>query len=214
MRAALTALDADPSLAGRRVVILGAGHVGRHLARRLVAAGAQVAVSDVLRARAEAVADEVGAKVFPASLALAAECDVLAPCALGGVLTEESVPRLQCRAVVGAANNQLDGVGVDRLLDARGIVHVPDFVASAGGIINIAEELRGYDRERAMARAAGIEATTAHVLEDAAARGVTPTRAAVDLARARIAREGSGRRWEPGDPAAWSAGEPLRRLRA
>ena len=82
-------------------------------------------------------------------------CDVLAPCALGGVFDDESIPRLQCRAIVGAANNQLGVIGADRMLAARGILYAPDFVVNAGGIINIAEEFAGYDREsRARARGA------------------------------------------------------------
>jgi leucine dehydrogenase len=86
-------------------------------------------------------------------------------------------------------------------------------VASAGGIINIAEEFVGYDRDRALERTAGIEQTTARVLRTARDRAVTPQRAAEDLARDRIANEGAGRRWEPGDPAAWTHGAPLTRLR-
>ena len=98
-------------------------------------------------------------------------------------------------------------------LAARGILYAPDFVANAGGIINIAEEFTGYDRDRALARAAGIEATTARVLALARELGVGPGRAAETMARRRIEEEGRGRRWHPGDPAAWTDGEPLRRLR-
>jgi glutamate dehydrogenase/leucine dehydrogenase len=213
MRAALVALDGDPALAGRRVVVQGAGHVGAHLARLLVEGGATVAIADLFSERAAAVARDVGGTVLAAPAVLTASCDVLAPCALGGVITEDVVSALQCRAIVGAANNQLAGVGVDRAIAARGIVHVPDVVASAGGIINIAGELTGYDRAYALARAARIEETAARVLATASERGVTPTRAAVALARERIASEGSGRRWEPGDPAKWTNGRPLERLR-
>jgi glutamate dehydrogenase/leucine dehydrogenase len=95
----------------------------------------------------------------------------------------------------------------------RDVLFVPDFVASAGGIINIAEEFVGYDRTRALERAAGIEQTTARVLRTARERGVTPQRAAEGLARDRIAREGAGRRWQPGDPTAWTNGAPLTQLR-
>jgi leucine dehydrogenase len=213
MRAALVVLDGDRALAGRRIVVQGAGHVGRHLVALLVEAGATVLVSDVLSERAEAVARDLGAQAIPSDLALGAACDVLAPCGLGGVITSDTVDGLRCRAIVGAANNQIDGVGLDTALVERGIVHVPDFVASAGGIINIAGEFTGYDRDRALARTAGIEGTTARVLKIAAERGITPTRAAEELARDRIERAGDGRRWEPGDPAAWTNGAPLRRLR-
>jgi leucine dehydrogenase len=115
--------------------------------------------------------------------------------------------------VCGAANNQLaDDAGDDALL-ARGIVYAPDFVVNAGGIINIAEEFVGYSRERALERAAGIEQTTARVLARAQAEHRGAGQVAADMARERIVREGQGRRWRPGDPAAWTNGRPLRGLR-
>jgi len=114
---------------------------------------------------------------------------------------------------VGAANNQLGSDRAAEQLAARGVLFVPDFVASAGGIINIAQEFVGYDRARALEHAAGIEHTTTRVLRTARDRGVTPQRAAEGLARDRIAQEGARRRWEPGDPAAWTNGAPLTGLR-
>jgi len=213
MRAVCTQLDGDVSLRDRRVVVHGIGHVGAHLVRLLVAEGAEVVVADVLAPRALALASELDLTVVANDDALRAPCDILSLNALGGVLDHETIPSLQCRAVVGAANNQLGAHDADRELAERGIVFAPDFVASAGGIINLAEEFTGYDRSRALAHAAQIEATTARVLADAATRGVTPQRAAVDLARQRVEVEGKGRRWMPGDPAAWTHGEPLTRLR-
>ena len=212
MHAVGAALDGEPSLRGRRVVIQGGGHVGSHLARRLLAEGAEVSVSDALESRATALARELPVTVIPADRAVFAPCDILAPCALGGVFDDETIPRLACRAIVGAANNQLGAVGADRQLARRGILYAPDFVVNAGGIINIAEEFVGYDRDRALASVARIEDTTARVLATAAEHDVTPLEAAERLARERIASEGSGR-WEPGSPAAWTNGEPLRRLR-
>jgi glutamate dehydrogenase/leucine dehydrogenase len=215
MRAAVQRLDGVPELAGRSVAIQGAGHVGAHLARMLVDVGARVTVADVRPERAAAVARSVpGAEVAASDEVLELECDVVAPCALGLVLTRDRVARLRCRVVCGAANNQLASDDVEDLMGERGIVFVPDFVANAGGIINIAEEFTGYSRERAMAATASIFDTVVRVFEVADARGVTPGRAAVLLARGRIEREGAGRRWQPGDPAAWTNGEPLRRLRA
>ena len=213
MRATCVELDGEASLRGRRVVVQGAGHVGSHLVRLLVADGAEVVVSDLDPSRADALARELGLAVVPADNAVDQECDVLSPCALGGVFNDVTILRLRCRAIVGAANNQLDGAGADRALAERGILYAPDFVVNAGGIINLAEEFTGYDRGRALARTAGIEATTARVFAFAAEYGITTTRAAERLARQRIEREGAPRRWEPGDPAAWTAGAPLRRLR-
>ena len=213
MRATVRALDGDPSLAGRRVAIQGVGHVGAHLARMMTGEGASVVVADLNGERARRVADDVGATIADPKTILEAECDVLAPCALGGVLDDSSVPRLRCRAVCGAANNQLADEAIDGLLAARGVLYAPDFVANAGGIINIAEEFVGYSRERALAATNRIESTMTAVFELARELAIPPGAAAVTKARARLAREGAGRRWRPGDETPWTHGEPLRRLR-
>jgi leucine dehydrogenase len=213
MRAVLGHLDGEPGVAGRRVAVQGAGHVGAFLVECLVGAGASVVVADANESRARAVATACGADVVGADMILSEECDVLAPCALGPVFDETVVARLRCRAVCGAANNQLVDDSAEDLLVSRGIVYVPDFVANAGGIINIAEEFTGYSRERALARTEAIADTVAHVLALAETSGLSPGRAAVEMARARVESEGAGRRWEPGDPAAWTGGAPLRSLR-
>jgi glutamate dehydrogenase/leucine dehydrogenase len=213
MRSVCVALDGDAMLRDRRIVIQGAGHVGAHLARALVREGAQVTVSDLLQSRAKALATELDVATVAAEDALFTPCDILAPCALGHVFDDTTIPRLRCRAIAGAANNQLGAVGADRALAARDILFAPDFVVSAGGIINIAEEFTGYTRERALARTAQIGVTTATVFALAGSEGITPLRAAERLARQRIADEGRGRRWQPGDPAAWTDGEPLRGVR-
>ena len=213
MVAAVTALDGVASMEGRRVAVQGAGHVGASLVRLLVDAGARVVVADVnARRAAELAASMPSVEAIDATRVVESECDVLSPCALGGVLTAGVVPRLECRVICGAANNQLTGDDVDDALRARGIVYVPDFVASAGGIINIAEEFTGYSRERALERTAGIADTVTRVLRSADELGLAPGRAARRIAQERIEREGAGR-WNPGDPAAWTDGEPLRTLR-
>jgi leucine dehydrogenase len=213
MGAVLEELDGDLTLAGKRVVIDGVGHVGSHLARLLAEAGARVAVADVNPERVDAVAREIGAETLPVEQAIEEPCDVLAPCALGGVLNAATIPRLRCRAVCGAANNQLADPTDDDELAARGILYAPDFVVNAGGIINLAEEFVGYDRERALARTARIADTIRRVFALAGEEGVPPGRAAEQVARRRITEEGDDRRWRPGDPAAWTNGAPLRSLR-
>jgi len=213
MRAALRELGDEPTLEGRRVVVQGAGHVGAHLTRLLVEAGAAVTVADVRADRVDALQRAHGVDATAADAALQGECDILAPCALGAVLTEGLVPRLRCRAVVGAANNQLAAPDVDDALAARGIVYAPDFVANAGGIINLAEEFVGYDADRALTRTERIEHTMTGVFALATELRVPPGRAAETMAERRIAKEGARRRWRPGDPAAWTGGEPLRTLR-
>ncbi len=213
MRAALREIGDEPTLAGRRVVIQGAGHVGAHLVRLLVDAGASVGVADVRTDRVDALRRAHDVDSVPVETVLQEPCDILAPCALGGALSGETVPRLRCRAVVGAANNQLADPGLDDALAARDILYAPDFVANAGGIINLAEEFVGYDRDRALARTAKIEDTMTRVFASARESGMTPGKAAETMARRRIADEGAGRRWRPGDPAAWTGGKPLRTVR-
>lgn len=213
MGAVLDELDGDDSLEGKRVVVDGVGHVGTHLALLLAVAGARVAVADVNADRVDALVHQIGADAVPVEQALEEECDVVAPCALGAALNEKTIPRLQCRAVCGAANNQLAEPADDDALAARGILYAPDFVVNAGGIINLAEEFVGYDREHARRRTAKIAGTLRRVFEIARNEGVPPGRAAEQLARRRIAEEGAGRRFRPGDPTAWTNGRPLRTLR-
>lgn len=212
MRAVARELDGAPSLAGRRVVVQGAGHVGSHLVRLLVEAGASVGVADMRTALVDELVRAHGVDALAPETVLEEPCDILSPCALGAVFDAETVPRLRCRAIVGAANNQLLDADADEALARRGILYAPDFVANAGGVINIAEEFVGYDRTRAMARTAQIEQTMTRVFALARDLGVPPGRAADTMARRRIAEEGRSR-WRPGDPAGWTNGAPLRTLR-
>jgi leucine dehydrogenase len=175
------------SVKGRSVAVVGLGNVGLRLARLLARTGATLVVSDIdERKRDEA--DKLGARWLAPDRALTAEVDVLAPCALGGVLNEETVPRLQAPVIAGAANNQLADESVADLLARRGILWAPDFVANAGGIINISVELEptGYDPKRARSRVQGI-GDTLRAIYDAAAGGITPLTAAMELARQRLA---------------------------
>ncbi len=214
MRAAAQARWGDPSLRGRRVVVQGVGKVGAALAPLLLDDGATVAVADVDDARVQELVRNLGVDAIPVEDAVTAPCDVLAPCALGNVVTEATIDALQCGIVCGGANNQLASDEIDDALAARGILYAPDFVANAGGILNIAEELTGYSRERALASTARIEATMTRVFASADERGIAPGRAAERIARERIESEARpGGRWEPGDPAEWTGGEPLTRLR-
>lgn len=175
-----------PSLQGRHVAVLGVGKVGSALVTHLVAAGAKVSVADVDPTRARAMTDRHGAAAVDPDDALALECDIVAPCAMGGVLDSTTIPRLRCRAVCGSANNQLaEANDAGRLADA-GILYAPDYVVNAGGIINLADELQGYDRGRATARIGAIGATTALVLATAQAEGITTAEAADRMAEARI----------------------------
>ena len=195
MRAAAAYLWDTAHLAGRRIAIQGVGKVGVALARALVDEGCEVTVADVDSAAVAELAARVDVGVVPPERILSVPCDILAPCALGAVISDTTLPELRCAAVVGAANNQLaPGFSAARLA-AAGILYVPDFVANAGGVINIAVELEaeGYRAERAGAAVDRIADNVAAVLAGAARRGVTPLDAAVALAEERIrpGREGN-----------------------
>jgi leucine dehydrogenase len=175
------------SLRGRSIAVVGVGNVGGRLAIRLARAGADLVVADI-DPRKRALADELGARWMKPDRALAAAVDVVAPCALGAVLDDEMVPALRCRVAAGAANNQLAEDRVADLLHDRGILWAPDFVANAGGIVNIAVELEpgGYDPRRARARVRRIGDTLREVYANASAIGATPLTAAMELARRRL----------------------------
>jgi leucine dehydrogenase len=179
---------ASSSLKGRSAAVVGLGHVGLRLARLLARRGAKLAVSDIDAAKKDE-ATALGARWLAPGKAMTAPVDVLAPCALGAVLDHDSVPALQAQVVAGAANNQLASDDVGDLLQDRGILWAPDFVANAGGIINIAVELEpeGYDPARARRRVRAIGDTLREIYDRAAACDATPLSAAMALARSRLA---------------------------
>jgi leucine dehydrogenase len=174
-------------LHGRTVAVVGLGNVGLRLAELLAAAGARLVVADI-RAERHADAERLGATWTTPADALTADVDVLAPCALGGVLDAATIPQLRCRVICGAANNQLAEDAGAAQLAARGIVWVPDFVANAGGIANIAveQEPGGYAVDVAERVVRGIADTVGTLLDEAQATGATPLAAAESLARQRL----------------------------
>jgi leucine dehydrogenase len=173
-------------LAGRSVAVVGVGRVGSRLARLVVRAGAKLIVADIDEAKRK-VAQSLGARWSDPNVALLADVDVLAPCALGGAINETNVGRLGARVICGSANNQLSHDGLAEDLEARGILYAPDFVANAGGLINIAVEREGYDAAKAKRLAAGIEETMAELFEEAETEQSTPLDAAYRIARKRLA---------------------------
>ena len=178
------------SLEGRSIAVLGLGHVGSRVARLCARAGARLVVTDVDPGK-RALAEALGARWTTPARALTAKVDVLSPCALGAVFTSDSVPQLRCRAIAGAANNQLADERVAELLAAREILWAPDFVVNAGGIVNIAVELRreGYDPAVARRDCRAIGDTLAQVLDAADATSTTPLIAANALAKQRLGGE-------------------------
>jgi valine dehydrogenase (NAD+) len=181
-----------PELAGRTVGVAGVGKVGHLLVDHLVEAGARVVVTDV---RAEAVrrvleahpGGEVSVVADTEALITTPGLDIYAPCALGGALNDHTVPRLTASVVCGGANNQLDHPGVEKDLADRAILYAPDYVVNSGGVIQVADELKGFDFARAKAKAAGIYDTTLEIFGRARADGVPPAVAADRLAEHRMA---------------------------
>ena len=177
------------SLSGLRVAVQGVGNVGYHLCRYLHDAGSELIVADIDIERTERAASEFGAEVASLDALLFSEVDVLAPCALGAVFDENSIPRLKTPIIAGGANNQLatdqDGA---RLRDA-GILYAPDYVINAGGIINVASEYYGdADDAEVLRRVAEIGPRLAGIFEQADASGKPTNLVADDQARQIIER--------------------------
>ncbi|HEV8580033.1 MAG TPA: Glu/Leu/Phe/Val dehydrogenase dimerization domain-containing protein [Thermoanaerobaculia bacterium] len=178
----------DDSLRGRSVAVQGLGNVGYCLAKYLKDEGAKVFAADIDPEATARAGSELGVEIVPTGEILEIECDVLAPCALGAVLNDQTIPKLRCKIVAGAANNQLADDRHGRELHDRGILYAPDFVINAGGLINVYNELIGYNREIALRMARGIYANMSRVFEISRAESI-PTHVAADrLAEERIAR--------------------------
>jgi leucine dehydrogenase len=188
MRATARHLWGSDDLDGRTVAVQGVGKVGSVLTGLLVATGCEVVISDVDAAAVEGLVSEHAVRVVPPAEILTTRCDILAPCALGAVLNPETIPRLSCAAVVGAANNQLLSPDDGDRLTAAGILYTPDFIANAGGIINIVEELgpQGYSWERALRAVERVHETTGIVLRRAEQEGITTAAAAAAHAEDRL----------------------------
>ena len=192
MRAAAEHMWGEPSLSGRRVGIAGVGKVGGLLVDHMLADGADVIVADVNEQAIERVrAAHPEVAVAPTTAALVGEpLDVYAPCALGWALNDPTVAALSAKIVCGGANNQLEHPGVEKLLEERGILYAPDYVVNSGGVIQVADEIEGFDFERAQARVARIFDTTREIFKLAEQDGVPPAVAADHLAERRMADVG------------------------
>lgn len=192
MRAAAEHIWGSDSLQNRLIGVEGVGKVGHRLVGHLVEAGARVVICDVSPAaveRAQAAHPDVRAVGGQAEL-LALPLDIYAPCAMGGVLTDESVAALSARIVCGAANNQLAHPGLEKVLADRGTLYAPDYLVNAGGVIQVADELGGFNFERASARAEKIYVTAKKIFALADEEGVPPAVAADRLAERRMAEVG------------------------
>ncbi len=159
---------------GLEIAIQGVGSVGYYLAGELDELGADLTVTDVDEEAVQRCVDEYGAEAVAPDEIFEVDCDIFAPCALGAVLDDETIPKLRCDIVAGAANNQLAKPRHASVLLERGILYAPDYAINAGGLINVAQEYEGYDRSAAMNKAESIYATMREIFERAEAEKASP----------------------------------------
>ena len=178
------------SLAGLMVAVQGVGNVGYNLCRELHLLGAELIVADIDDEKTKKASDEFGAKIVSLDEIYGVDCDVFAPCALGGSLNDRSIGQLSCRIVAGAANNQLTEPRHGDTLAERNIVYVPDYALNAGGLINVAQEVVGYDKDAATARVLAISETITAILERSTREETPPAVIADRLAEEALGRAG------------------------
>ena len=174
------------SLQDRSVVIQGAGHVGYFLAQDLREEGAKVFIADIDESKVERCVEELGCESVGADEVYDVDADVFAPCALGAILNDSTIPRLKVEIVAGAANNQLKRQHHAKMLQDREILYAPDYVINAGGLINVYSELAGWSLERSKRKAGEIYRTLLHIFEIAEDSGLTNAEAADEVAIRRV----------------------------
>ncbi|MGM0739005.1 MAG: Glu/Leu/Phe/Val dehydrogenase family protein, partial [Bacteroidota bacterium] len=191
MKATARKVFGSDSLANRKISIQGAGNVSSHLASYLHKERAKLYVTDIDEEKVDRVVRETGAIAVDPDSIYDVDVDIFSPNALGGVLNSETIPRLKCAIVAGGANNQLDKESVHGpMLIDRGILYAPDYVINAGGVINVSNELEGYNREHAHEQAARIYDTMTRILEYAEANNVPTYTASNTIAEMRLEQIG------------------------
>ncbi|MCI0527110.1 MAG: leucine dehydrogenase, partial [Nitrospira sp.] len=186
MKVCLEEVFGDPFLKDRVVAIQGVGKVGTHLAQLLHGEGARLYLSDLDSERLRKIAGSLKATITLPEEIYSIPCDLFAPCALGGVINEQTLQLLRCRIIAGAANNQLADKQYGSRLYERDILYAPDYVINAGGLINIACEFGGYSPDRALARVRGIADTLRKVFTLSKREGIPPYQASDRMAQDRL----------------------------
>ena len=175
------------NLDGKTVLVQGIGHVGENLVKHLKDDGANVIINDINETRLAELAQQYGAKIVMGDAIYDLDIDIYAPCALGATVNPNTISRLKCEIIAGAANNQLaDEVRDGQLCTDKGIVYAPDFLINAGGLINVYSEIHGYDREHAINQTRAIYDTTLEILKKAELESITTHAAALEIAEQRI----------------------------
>ncbi len=191
MKAAAKEAFGTDELSGKVVAVQGVGNVSYSLCRYLHAEGASLIVTDIRKEAVNRAVKEFGARAVDVDGIFDAACDIFAPCALGAVINDDTLPRLKAKVVAGAANNQLKDEAHGHLIHEKGILYVPDYVINAGGVINIADELSGYNRERAMKKVEKIYDNVARVIDISKRDRIPAFKAADIMAEERIQRKSS-----------------------
>lgn len=186
------------SLKGMRVAVQGLGNVGYNLVKYLVEEGAKVIVADIDQGRVKKVNDQFGVEAMAPDQIVFADCDILAPCALGAVVNDQSIGKIKAKAICGGANNQLAEARHGDQLRELGILYAPDYVVNAGGLMNVFVELEGYSPERAFEKTRDVYDNVLKVFEIAKRDGVSTHVAADRLAEERITTIGRLKQRHPG----------------
>lgn len=182
------------NLSGKVVAVQGVGHVGYYLVKHLKEAGADVIITDINQKNIDKVVEDFGVKVVEPGKIYSVDCDIFAPCALGAVINDDTIPQLKCDIVAGAANNVLEEERHGDKLEENNILYAPDYVINAGGVINVYDELIGYDRERALRRAKNIYNNIKKVYKISQRDDIPTYQAADIMAEERINNIGDVRR--------------------
>jgi len=187
MKAAANYKFGTESLEGKKILVQGVGHVGETLVKYITEEGAQVIINDINEARLEELSKKYHTNVILGNDIYNLDLDIYAPCALGATVNPDTISRLKCEIIAGAANNQLADEGRDGQLCAdKGICYAPDFLINAGGLINVYSELKGYNREDALNQTREIYNTTLEILNKSEFENITTHDAALKIAQERI----------------------------
>ncbi len=188
MKAAADEVFGISELRGKTIAIQGLGHVGYNLAKHIYEEGGKLIVTDLDREKIKQVVEDFGAEAVKPEEIYGVECDIFAPCALGAVVNDNTILKFKCSVIAGAANNVLAEPRHGDILEEKGILYAPDYVINAGGVINVYEEIRGYDRERALNKAGTIYDNIKKVIEISKRDNLPTYKAADIMAEERIAK--------------------------
>ncbi|UOQ93682.1 branched-chain amino acid dehydrogenase [Halobacillus shinanisalinarum] len=188
MKAAAKEGFGSDSLEGKTIAVQGIGNVAFNLCRHLHEEGANLIVTDINKEAVQRAVDEFGARAVETEEIYSVDCDIYAPCALGATINDDTIPQIKAKVIAGAANNQLKETRHGDILHEQGVVYTPDYVINAGGVINVADELHGYNEERAMKRVETIYDNVTRVFEISRRDDIPTYKAADRMAEERIER--------------------------